>query len=411
MTRLRLWAYTAYLVPPNGRAPAAFAPLYSALRSSCFDEAEFVREAARELLPLALQIFPDTLDGLVDDAAEYVARVVRVPNGGGGSDDGEEEQEGDGSAGAGRARTLASASGKCSALECEIGSGLLAEPHVLARVAGHGGRVLRLWRAISLLSASVTASVEAQDNIRRIWWALAALLRPFPPRCLREGRGGAGAGGAGGGGGAQAEGAGGRAMQEEEKEEEEEDTGGLVDVIAGFKKMEPRSVKDEGWRICLMSMCLTAGGDARAPRSLVPQAVDLCVEAAVEGMMSEETLLRQVSREVCVWLCCKGDEAARISLRVAWRAKLFRPASESGDHAEAADVDDDDDHENGGGDTRLGCSERAWQDCRGVGGGGGGGGGGVSQAAEFLVRLFAYDHHVSGGEDALRVSDEVCDAC
>ena len=41
-----------------------------------------------------------------------------------------------------------------------------------------------------------------------------------------------------------------------------------------------------------MSMCLTAGGDARAQRSLVPQAVDLCVEAAVEGMMSEETLLR-----------------------------------------------------------------------------------------------------------------------
>jgi hypothetical protein len=68
MTRLRLWAYTAYLVPPNGREPLALAPLSTALKSLCFDEAASVRAAARELLPLTLQIFPRTLDQLLEAA-------------------------------------------------------------------------------------------------------------------------------------------------------------------------------------------------------------------------------------------------------------------------------------------------------------------------------------------------------
>lgn len=72
MTRLRLWAYTAYLVPPNGREPLALAPLSTALQSLCFDEAESVRGAARELLPLTLQIFPRTLDQLLEDALKSI---------------------------------------------------------------------------------------------------------------------------------------------------------------------------------------------------------------------------------------------------------------------------------------------------------------------------------------------------
>lgn len=83
MTRLRLWAYTAYLVPPNGREPLALAPLSTALKSLCFDEAESVRGAARELLPLTLQIFPRTLDQLLEDELKSALfrdyYVVNIP--------------------------------------------------------------------------------------------------------------------------------------------------------------------------------------------------------------------------------------------------------------------------------------------------------------------------------------------
>jgi hypothetical protein len=187
----------------------------------------------------------------------------------------------------------------------------------MVRVVGHGRRVLGLWRIIGSVYPSTGATVEAQGYKRRIWRAVAALLRPFVPESwsLRRGRGAGRAG---------VEGTGGRIVREEQEQEQEEDGGGLLDVLAGFKKMQAVCVEDECWRLCFMCMCLGGGGGGggggkggggggggrRSPRTFVPQAVDLCVQASIEGLLAEETMLRRISRQVCVWLYLKGDQVS-----------------------------------------------------------------------------------------------------
>jgi hypothetical protein len=200
----------------------------------------------------------------------------------------------------------------------------------MVRVVGHGRRVLGLWQLIGSVYPSTGASVEAQGYKRRIWRAVAALLRPFVPESWSS-RGGRGAGGGGAGRGAGragVEGTRGRVVtEEEEQEQEEKEEEGLLDVLAGFKKMQAVCVEDECWLLCFMCMCLGGGGDGegggkgggggggggggvRSPRTFVPQAVDLCVQASIEGLLAEETVLRRVSRQVCVWLYLKGDQVS-----------------------------------------------------------------------------------------------------